>query len=155
MISSELLKKYEFFGGLTEGQLKAVAAISAEKTYKADEMIFEECCPSDKLYLLMEGNVDLSYREIDEMHIYIAPPKEFYAGSINPGEVFGISALIEPYMNNATAKASTASRVIIIDADELRILLEQDIQLAYNFTRQTVKVLMERLIDLRVQIAAS
>ena len=42
------------------------------------------------------------------MHIYTTPPKEFYAGSINPGEVFGISALIEPYTNNATAKALKA-----------------------------------------------
>jgi CRP-like cAMP-binding protein len=155
MLSSELLKKYEFFGGLTEGQLKTLAMIADEKTYTPGAVIFEECDTADKLYLLMDGNVDLYYRSIDEMHIYTTPPKEFYAGSINPGEVFSISALIEPYKNNATAKASEPSHVIMIDSVELRKLLEQDIQLAYNLTRQTVKVLMERLIDLRVQLAAS
>jgi CRP/FNR family cyclic AMP-dependent transcriptional regulator len=155
MVSSELLKKYEFFGGLTEEQLKALAKIADEKTITPGGVIFEECDPAEKLYLLMEGTIDLSYRAIDEMHIYMTPPKEFYAGSINPGEVFGISALIEPFANNATAKASEPSRLIILDANELRKLLEQDIQLAYNLTRQTVKVLMDRLIDLRVQLAAS
>jgi CRP-like cAMP-binding protein len=155
MVSTELLKKYEFFGGLTEEQLRSLTKIADEKTFEPGIIIFEECGLADKLYLLMEGNVDLSYRAIDEMHIYSSPPKEFYAGSINPGEVFSISALIEPFTNNATAKASELSRVIMIDSSELRKLLEQDIQLAYNLTRQTVKVLMDRLIDLRVQLAAS
>jgi CRP-like cAMP-binding protein len=155
MVSSELLKRYAFFGGLTDGQLKVLSMIAEEKTILSGAVIFEECGTSDKLYLLTEGNVDLSYRSIDEMHTYTTPPKEFYAGSVNPGEVFSISALIEPYTNNATAKASELSRVIMIDAIELRKLLEQDMQLAYNLTRQTVRVLMERLIALRVQLAAS
>jgi CRP-like cAMP-binding protein len=155
MVSSELLKRYSFFGGLTDEQLKSLSMIAAEKTFESDALIFEECDTADKIYLLIEGNVDLSYRSIDEMHTYTAPPKEFYAGSINPGEVFSVSALIEPYTNNASAKASELSRVIMIDAIELRKLLEQDLQLAYNLTRQTVRVLVERLIDLRVQLAAS
>ena len=155
MVSSELLKRYEFFGGLTDKQLKTLSMIAEEKTYELTTVIFEECGNSDRIYLLTEGSVDISYRSIDEMHIYTKPPKEFYAGSINPGEVFGISALIEPYTNNATAKASKQSHVILINAFELRKLIEQDLQLAYNLTRQTVKVLMERLIALRVQLAAS
>jgi CRP/FNR family transcriptional regulator, cyclic AMP receptor protein len=155
MISSELLKRYSFFSGLTEDQLKVLSMIADEKSFETGALIFEECGISDKLYLLIEGNVDLSYRSIDEFHIYITPPKEFYAGSINPGEVFGISAMIEPYTNNASATASEPSRVIMIDAIELRKLLEQDLQVAYNLTRQTVRVLMDRLIALRVQLAAS
>jgi CRP/FNR family transcriptional regulator, cyclic AMP receptor protein len=155
MIATEVLKRYEFFGGLTEGQLKSLAKIAEQKNYQAGQLIFEECEPSNKLYLLTEGNVDLSYRAIDEMHIYTAPPKEFYAGSVNPGEVFGISALIAPYNYNATTKASEPSQVIELDAAELRKLLEQDLVLAYNLTQQTVKVLMDRLIALRVQLAAS
>jgi CRP/FNR family cyclic AMP-dependent transcriptional regulator len=155
MVSPELLKRYSFFGGSTDRQLKALSMIAKEKTIPAGSVIFEECGTSDNIYLLMEGNVDLSYLEIDEMHIYTKPPKEFYAGSINPGEIFGISALIEPYANNATARASTLSRVIIIDAIELRKLLEDDVELAYNLTRQTITVLMERLIGLRAQLAAS
>ena len=155
MVSTELLRRYPFFGGLTDGQLKALAMIADEKNFMPGSIIFEECDNADKLYLLTEGNVDLSYRSIDEMHAYATPPKEFYAGSINPGEVFGISALIEPYKNNATAKVSVPSHAIIFDAIELRKLLEQDLPLAYNLTRQTVIVLMDRLISLRVQLAAS
>jgi CRP-like cAMP-binding protein len=153
MVTTELFKRYEFFAGLTEKHLKALSMIADENTYESGALIFEECSSSDKLYLLIEGNVDLSYLAIDKMHSYTTPPKEFYAGSINPGEVFGISALIEPYSYNATAKASEQSRIIIIDARELRKLLDQDLQFAYNLSRQTIKALMERLIDLRVQLA--
>ncbi len=155
MVTSELLRRYSFFGGLTDGQLKTLSSIAEEKTLERNSLIFEECDTADKIYLLIDGNVDLSYRSIDEMHIYTTPPKEFYAGSINPGEVFGISSMIEPYSHNATAKASASSRIISIDAIELRKQLEQDSQLAYNLTRQTVKVLMDRLIDLRVQLVAT
>jgi CRP/FNR family transcriptional regulator, cyclic AMP receptor protein len=155
MVSTELLRRYSFFSGLSDGQLKTLSAIAEEKMVEANSLIFEECDNADKIFLLIDGNVDLSYRSIDEMHIYTTPPKEFYAGSINPGEVFGISSLIEPYSHNATAKVSESSRIILFDAIELRKLLEQDSQLAYNLTRQTVKVLMDRLIDLRVQLVAT
>jgi CRP-like cAMP-binding protein len=155
MVSPELLKRYSFFGGLTDGQLKKLANIAEEKTLNGGDLIFEECDSSDRFYLLIEGNVDLSYRSIDEFHIYTTPPKEFYAGSINPGEVFGVSALIEPYSNNASATASEASRVVVFDAIELRKLLDQDMPMAYHLARQTVVVLMDRLISLRVQLAAS
>jgi CRP/FNR family cyclic AMP-dependent transcriptional regulator len=155
MVSPELLKRYSFFGGLSEGQLKSLANIAEEKALNAGDMIFEECDTSDKLYLLIEGNVDLSYRAIDEFHSYTTPPKEFYAGSINPGEIFGVSALIEPYANNASATASEAARVVVIDAIELRNMLDQDMAMAYHLAKQTVVVLMDRLISLRVQLAAS
>src|SRR4030066_1821742 len=150
MVSSELLRRYPFFGGLTDGQLKTLSMLADEKTLESGALIFEECGDADKIYLLIEGNVDLSYRSIDEMHAYTTPPKEFYAGSINPGEVFSISALIEPYTNNATAKASEPSRVIMLDANELRKLLEQDLQLAYNLTRLTVVDVVYRSTALRV-----
>jgi CRP/FNR family cyclic AMP-dependent transcriptional regulator len=155
MLSPELLKRYSFFGGLSEVELKALSNIAEEKTLNKGDLIFEECDTSDKLYLLIEGNVDLSYRSIDEFHSYTTPPKEFYAGSINPGEVFGVSALIEPYSNNASATASESSRVIVIDAIELRKLLGKDMAMAYHLAKQTVVVLMDRLISLRVQLAAS
>jgi CRP-like cAMP-binding protein len=155
MVSPELLRRYAFFGGLTDGQLKALSMIAEEETFKHDAIIFEECNTADKFYLLMEGSIDLSYRSIDEMHIYSTPPKEFYAGSINPSEVFGVSALIEPYAYNATAKATQVSHVIMIDAIELRKMLEQDVSLASNLSRQIFRVLMERMIALRVQLTAN
>ena len=81
--------------------------------------------------------------------------KQFSVGEINPGEVFGTSALVEPYELNATAKAAKRCRAIVFDALELRKLLEKDPELNAKFLLQVVKILKERIISLRVQMAAS
>ncbi len=150
MVSPELLKRYPFFGSLTEEQLKRIASISEEVKLEADQVIFEECDPADALFLLEEGSVDLYYRFLKEAQ----PPRQFYVGDINPGEVFGISSLIEPYALNATAKASKPGRAIKIKAEALRMLMDKDHVLGYRLMIQTTRATMERLAALRVQFAA-
>lgn len=155
MISPETLRRYPFFSGLTEEQFKAVAMISNEETFEEGAVIFEECEPADKIYFLLDGNVDLYYRSTDEMNLNPAPPKEFFAESVNPGEVFAISAMIQPYVLNTTAKASTKSSAITIDGDNLRKYMEGDIALANKLLKQTVIALADRVVSLRVQLAAA
>jgi hypothetical protein len=46
------------------------------------------------LYFLMAGNCS-NYFIVDERDGF----KELYAGDISPGELFGISAVIEPYIS--------------------------------------------------------
>lgn len=153
MVSPETLRRYPFFGGLTEDQLREIASITEEVKADKGETIFEECGPADKLCLLVEGEVDLFYRAAEEAPA--KPPREFLVGEINPGEVFGVSSLIEPYALNATARASKPSQMLVIDAQALRQMMEKDLALANKILSQTTKVLMERLGYLRVQLAAA
>ena len=152
MVSPEILRRYPFFGTLTDAQLKAVAMHTEEETFGKGAIVFEECQAADKLYLLLEGGIDLSYKSEEEYHP--TTRKEFYVGEINSGEVFGTSALIEPHVLNATAKTSQASKVVTFDASELRKLLEKDQDLSNKFLLQVIKILKERIIALRVQMAA-
>jgi CRP-like cAMP-binding protein len=152
MVSPETLRRYPFFGGLTDEQLKELSLIASEEVFEKGTTIFEECALADKLYLLSEGSVDLYYRSADESHP--EKHKEFSVGEINPGEIFGTSALVEPYTLNATARASQKCHVIIIDAAKFRKLLAQDADLANKILMQVIKALKERLVDLRVQLAA-
>ena len=149
MVSAELLRRYPFFGSLTDDQLKRIASISDEVKLEADQVIFEECDPADTLFLLEEGSVELFYRFLKAA----APPKQFYVGDINPGEVFGISSLIEPYALNATAKASKPGKAIKVKAEALRQFMEKDPILGYRLMIQTTRTTMERLAALRVQFA--
>ena len=153
MISPELLKRYPFFAGMTQAQLETLAMVAEEASFEKGATIFEECDQANRLFLLLEGGVDLFYRAEGEYN----PPvvKQFSVGEINPGEVFGTSALVEPYELNATAKAAKRCRVITLDAHELRKLLEKDPELNAKFLLQVVKILKERIISLRVQMAAS
>ena len=153
MISSELLKRYPFFGPFNDSQLRAIAKIAEEASVKAGAQIFEECQPADTFYVLVEGAVELYYKSEEEFHPKTS--KEFSVGEINPGEVFAFSSLIEPYVLNATGRAIKDCRVIMIDAKALRGLFEEDPRMGYLALHQLTKALMERLAYTRVQLAAA
>jgi CRP-like cAMP-binding protein len=116
-------------------------------------ILFEECQPAESFYLLMEGAVDLYYKS--EQAYPAKDKKEFLVGEINPGEVVAVSALIEPYILNATAKIAKQSRLVKIDAQELRKMVQTDHQLGYITMHQIAKAIMERLAGTRVQLAAA
>ena len=153
MISPELLRRYPFFSQLSSANLKAIAMISDEVEVAAGKIIFSENQPAESFYFLIDGSIDLSYA-IQESH----PPrtrKEFEVGEINPEEIFGISALIEPYAINATGKAANDCRFIAIDSKALRALMELDHHMGFIFMSQVAKVVMQQLIGVRVQLAAA
>lgn len=153
MISPELLRRYPFFSQLSNANLKAIAMISEEDEAPAGTTIFAEGQPAEFFYFLIDGVIDLSYFVV-ESH----PPKtrkEFEVGEINPEEIFGISALIEPYEINATGKAAKDCKFIAIDAKALRALMELDHDMGFIFMTQVAKVVMQQLVGVRVQLAAA
>ena len=119
----------------------------------AGEEIFQESNPAESLYLLEEGSIDLYFTVIDNFHPELR--KEFSIGEINPGEPFGISALIEPYALTATARVSSPSRVIRINAVSLRATMDTDQSLAYALMQKIAKAAIDRLNDTRIQLAAA
>jgi len=153
MISTEILRRYPFFAGLTEAQLKAVAMLAQDTSYPKDSTIFEECGEANRLFLLLEGSVDLYYRSQEEFHP--TTTKNFFVGEINPGEVFGTSSIIEPYELNATARNPVNCRLVEIDAVELRKLITTDPDLANKLLLAVIKTLKERIGAMRVQLAAA
>jgi CRP-like cAMP-binding protein len=98
--------------------------------------------------------VELYYESFDEI---FKPElrRKFLIGEINPGEVFGISALVEPYQMAASAVAATPCQVIEIDAKKLRALPKQHSGLACVFYQRALQTLMERLHYTRVLLAAA
>lgn len=153
MISPELLKRYPFFGFMDESEIKAVAMIAEEVSYKEGETLLETDKPADALYFLVEGNVDQLYVVSDHQHT--KTQKEFHLNEFNAGDIIGISALIEPYQYTATVRAHTPARAIKITSGALRALCEVDAKLAYGLMSQTAKAAMERLHSTRILLAAA
>jgi CRP-like cAMP-binding protein len=153
MISPELLRRYPFFGELTDANLKALAMVSEVDEVKAGTVIFSEGQPAANLYFLLEGSIDLTYTVGEG----VSPKtfKVFQVGEINPEEVFGISALIEPYKINATGTAANDCRFITIDAKALRAMMEMDTRMGFLFMTRIAQVAMQQLVAVRVQLAAA
>jgi len=153
MISPELLRRFPFFNFMDDAQLKAVAMIAEELTYEKDELIVEAGKPADHFYFLIDGSVAYYYHVTSEHDPYYN--KDYFISDINPGEIFGISALIEPHIFTATMRTDKASRIIQINASALRALCEVDLRLSCGLHRAVAKAAMERLQHTRVQLIAA
>lgn len=153
MISPEKLKRIPFFAPFKLEQLQKIAMMADEFELAKDEILFEECQPAVFFYLLLDGSVDLYYKTEENYPQKVK--KEFGVGEINPGEILTFSALIAPYLLNASGKASKDSLVIKIDAQKLRELFEEEPRLGYLAMQQLTKAIMENLAYTRVQLAAA
>ena len=152
MIPLELLRHFPFFSFMDDKELKAVATIAQELQFNAGDVIFEANTPADALYFLTKGH--LPYYMVVTTENIPDYKKEYFIGDINPEEIFGISALIEPYQYTATLRADKLCRVIRIDASALRALCEVDLHLSVGLMKAIAKAAMERLGMTRIQLVA-
>jgi len=150
MVSPELLRRYPYFGQLGDDQLKAIAMIAEEKTCPKDMLLLKENTPANKLMVLLEGDVDLIYSGGGEGGVVNA-----LVGSIAPGEILGVSSLIEPYIFISSARTTMPVKLIEIDGIALRALMEVDQRLGYALMRNTASAVLERLKYTQVELAAA
>jgi len=152
MIPLELLRRFPFFSFMDDRELKAVSTIAQDLHLKAGDVLVESNTPADALYFLIDGHMPY-YIVVTTEHM---PDyrQEYFVGYINPEEIFGISALIEPYQFTATLRADGTCRVIKIDASALRALCEVDAHLSVGLMKAIAKAAMERLQMTRVQLVA-
>jgi CRP-like cAMP-binding protein len=152
MISPELVRRYPFFWCIDDAQQKAIAMIAEDVTLSEGTMIFEENQPATALYLLMEGSVTLCIMAGSEGD---KKPSHLHVGDINPGEPFGISAMLAGETYTSCAQATAKSRVLKVDADELKKLMAAKPSLGYCLVQQMGKAALERLRLTHIQLAAA
>jgi len=152
MISLNLLQRFPFFSFLNEKELKALAMIAEELNLESGDVLVEANAPADALYFVSKGSLPY-YMVVTSEHI---PDyrQEYFVGYINPEEIFGISALLEPYRYTATMRADKPCTVIKIDAPALRALCELDPPLSVELMKAVAKAAMERMQMTRVLLVA-
>jgi CRP/FNR family cyclic AMP-dependent transcriptional regulator len=150
MVSIELLRRYQFFANFTDDQLKAISMIAEIETHPKGSLIARENSAATKLYLLLEGDIDLIYSGGGEGAIVNS-----LVGSIAPGEVFGVSSLIEPYQFISSTRTASKARVISIDAIALRAMAEIDPKMGFALLRKVSSAVLERLKFTQLELAVA
>src|SRR2546430_14763359 len=75
----QFLKTVPFFDRLSNRQLKSVSDIMFERTYEADESIFEEGQPGAALFLIFDGKVAVEiYRESNTTRLAVLEKGAFF-----------------------------------------------------------------------------
>ena len=84
MVSLQELKGFDIFAGLDDVELEEIAELCREQVFKPDNK-------AEHLYLLREGEVELFKIELRLWRNITST-----VATIEPGEVFGWSALVKP-----------------------------------------------------------
>ncbi len=147
MLSVNQLRTYDFFAGLTTAQLEAIAMLTLEKRFEPGVTLFQEGQPADKLYLPLQGSVDLYFNMNGNTK------QRVLAGEVESGMPVGISALIAPHTYMMTARTASQCHMLELNGALLRAIFELDPAMGYTVMREIAKASLERLHLARLQLA--
>lgn len=145
----EALRKSQLFDELTDAELDKVVRLTREETYEAGEIIFNEGEMAKELYIVEDGRVVL------EMSIRLGrgSGRQGSIDVLTKGQVFGWSAVAEPYTFTMSARGVEKTTVLAIDREGLWHLFEENSSLGFKVMKKVVSVVSSRLSRSRDTLA--
>lgn len=131
----QMLRVVEPFCACSEAQLERISRDLARARRPARAVVLREGTPSDGLYLVLRGRVNLVRAAEGGRDIILA--------SLGPGEVFGEGCVVAGSSATTTALTATPVELARVPAELMRELIGQDAGL----TMRLMKILARRLSD--------
>ncbi|MEM7498313.1 MAG: ABC transporter transmembrane domain-containing protein [Pseudomonadota bacterium] len=138
------LERVELFAGLERNQLRLLAYGSQWVNATAGEYLFRDGDPTDGAYVLVKGQATLRYSE--------AQPEDKPVSVVEPGRMVGDLSVLRGEPRRHDFVAETDVMALRIGAEELRTIVNNDINVATNLLRTVSGYLIEvggRLRDVR------
>ncbi len=103
------------------------------KAFEPGQVIFKEGDPGEQMFIIIQGAVEIRKRTSASTARTLS--------TFKPGDVFGEMAIIENKPRSATAVATTASRMLVLNEPLFLAMIERN----PDFARKMIQVLSERL----------
>lgn len=133
-----------FGAGLSPASQQFLADLAREYAAPAGTRLLQEGAETRELSLLLHGRLLLTE------HVPGRGPVTLL--TIEPGDIFGWSALIAPFRATSTVTVTEPATVIAFEAARLRYALHQDVQLAAGIYQQVLEAVARRLLATRQQL---
>lgn len=117
MIDAALLKKIFIFQDLEEGELQRVLRLASPHFYARGEVIISEGEPGDCLYILLEGEVEVTKRLTLVLDQDTPKERLMIRLKAEDGVSFGEMALLENEVRSATVTAVTPCRLLALERE--------------------------------------
>jgi CRP-like cAMP-binding protein len=130
-----ILRQVDIFYGISKQSLERIAAVCREETYKKGAVIVKENTPSNELYIITEGVVEIV---IDPGLLGPSPSSAEPAiiATLWPGQTFGEVGLVDRGMRSASARAvSDEATLEAISREDLLRLCGEDHHFGYLLMR--------------------
>jgi CRP-like cAMP-binding protein len=116
MLTAEF-RKFPIFEGLSPSKIEWLASQFELRVIPANRTIFQQGDPATHLYLLSSGKVIIRYKPYDGPPLTVA--------TIQPGEVFGWSAVLGRHIYTSAAITLEDSRLYRIEASRLQSVCDE------------------------------
>jgi len=122
-----LLRGIDIFEDLAVGELAAVASVTEEIDYPAEEIVIREGEAGEQMYLIIKGEVSVikAHGTEDELEL----------DRIGEGDYFGEMALFEDIKRTATIRTEADSRLLILHKQEFTEIVREYPQIALEICK--------------------
>jgi CRP-like cAMP-binding protein len=159
MLDKNLLSRFSFFSDIADDRLDAIAQLGKLLDFNAGDIIFQIGDSSECLHGVVKGEVELSlvykdkllkaditYEEENQSRFEVLE-KPIKVTVVDPGKIFGWSALVSKRRRTLTAKCLHSSQVIALPGDALKDLFDRDPTLGYKLMTRLSDLISGRLED--------
>jgi len=140
----EMLKGISIFEDLNELQLNRFAEVAEEKEYKSGEVILDEGVEGDALYVVKEGQVEVSKQENEVRSTLV---------TLEAGEHFGEMSLLEGQPTSAKVSADGRVVLLVIPREKFLEVLESDDGIGAKVYKALAYALSRRLRSTSADLA--
>jgi CRP/FNR family transcriptional regulator, cyclic AMP receptor protein len=141
---TDALRESPLTTGLGGAERRRLASFARSLSAARDDVLLREGEPTPYLGVVVSGRVALRMRVPGRGPITVM--------TVEPGDIFGWSAVLAPYRATSTAVAVEATETIVLDAAELRLALESDEDLAAALYPRILRSVARRLEGTRLQL---
>jgi HD-GYP domain-containing protein (c-di-GMP phosphodiesterase class II) len=122
------LKEISFFSEIPDNDLRQIADIMVEKSYRKGAAIIEEHTEAERFFIIYRGKIEITKRFESE--------EEFVLSVQSDGDFFGEMALLDEQPRSATARALEPTIVLEISRKNFETLLYKAPTLAYRIMKE-------------------
>ncbi len=132
MVSLRDLKRINIFKDAPDEILDKISASSTLRLYSPDDILFREGEKVKDIYMLVHGKVLLE--------VAVSPTVSLALDAMKAGYIFGVTSLLPEVPAPATAICVDACEIIVIEANEMRRILESFKDFAYIFMTRVANI---------------
>jgi len=134
------------FKGLAPDEAEAFVTRCEERHYRDQTMLFKEMTEATTLYLLLAGEVDLTFAlPADKGDAVLAIRR--------PGDAIGWSSLVPPYQYSFSAVCKGEVTLLQIDRPTMQAVFATNYHLGYIFMRNIAALTGDRLHRVQDKLA--
>ena len=139
-----VLKKCDVFRSLNDKQLRDVEKMCKYEEFDAGTIICQQGNTEEKLYVIEHGAVGII--------LEVGPLARRQVQAVTDYEVFGWSAMLDPYICTATVKALENTKTLALDGQELSGLCLTRPEIGCRISRGIARVIASRLRQAYAQL---